>query len=294
MSTPIEDRTEASAVALLAQQAAEVRELEPGRIYASLGANGEIKFADTDKWADHPRQVTGARTVTDAASFVAYVNRHKIAGTEVFAYTPGSTVVAVIDSHEGSGKPAGWRAHHLTLSLEHTKAWDAWMAHDLSQTPNGWFGQQEFAEFIEDRALDVIDPDQARLIDIATKFEAKKGADFGSAIRTDSGEVRFNYTETIKASAGQKGDIEIPKQLKIALRPYVGGPIYYLFAQFRYRINANGLLLGYAIERPENILDAAFADIVTEIREGRTDKVGDVETVVHEGIGDVPIFNGRP
>ncbi|MFF1876041.1 DUF2303 family protein, partial [Kitasatospora herbaricolor] len=146
-----------------------------------------------------------------------------------------------------------------------------------------------------DRALDVVEPDHATLIEIATTFEAKQKADFGSAVRTDSGAVQFAYTETVAAKAGQKGTLEIPKQLRLALRPYIGGPIYYLFAQFRYRISSGGLLLGYAIERPENILEAAFSDIVTEIRGGRTDKIGDAApVVVHEGIGDVPIFYGRP
>lgn len=294
--------TEAAVVAELARQAAVVADLDPGTVYAVPNGEGGLDILDTDKYAAEPRHTTGARVVTDAESFVKYVNRHVRQGTEVYADTPNSSVVAVIDSHEGgvAGGP-GWQKHKLTLTLELTKAWKAWVAHDLGQNPRSWFGQQEFAEFIEDRALDVQEPDHARLIELATKFEATKKVEFGQATRLDNGEVQFQYTETVGAKKGTKDQIEFPKELKIALRPYIGGPIYFLWASLRYRIGEDGLRLGYALQRPENILEAAFADIVTEIRDGRTDteknSKGDIvnETVVHEGIPEgVPIFNGRP
>lgn len=291
----IETVSEAATVAALAVTGIEPHPIEAGKLYAVADGRGGVKVIDTDDYADAPRRAKASRTVTDAASFVAYVNRHRTAGTEVFAHTSSSSVIAVIDAHQGSDEPAGWEKHKLTLALEHTKAWLAWTARDLGQNPRGWFGQQEFAEFIEDRALDVQEPDHARLIELATKFEATKKVEFGQATRLDNGEVQFQYTETVGAKKGTKDSIEFPKELKLALRPYIGGPIYFVFASLRYRISADGLLLGYALQRPENILEAAFADIVTEIRDGRTDKIGDADpVVVHEGIGDVPIFYGRP
>lgn len=296
MSTLEEDVSvnETEAAAALGAVAAAPQEIEPGTIYTIADGAGRVKVVTTDEYAEVPRHTAANRTVTDAASFVAYVNRHKVAGTEVFAHTSTSTVAGVIDSHEGTDASAGWQKHKLTLSLEHTKAWLAWAAHDLGSDSRSWMDQQEFAEFIEDRALDVIEPDHARVIELATKFEASTTVDFGSAIRLDNGEVKFEYTETVGAKKGNKGDIEFPKELKLGLRPYIGGPIYYVFASLRYRISGNGLKLGYALQRPENILEAAFQDIVTEIRDGRTDKRDDVETRVHDGIGDVPIFFGKP
>ena len=292
--------TEAATVADLALTGAEPKPVEMGELFAVPDGRGGVKVIDTDKWADAPRRAEARRAVTDAASFVGYVNRHRTEATEVYAHTSSSSVVAVLDSHRESALdhpgPAGWEAHKLTLALEHTKAWLAWAEHDLGTNPRGWFDQQEFAEFIEDRALDVQEPDHARLIEVATKFEATSKVEFGSAIRLDNGEVQFQYTETVGAKKGTKDAIEFPKELKLAIRPYIGGPIYFVFASFRYRISPDGLRLGYALQRPENILEAAFSDIVTEIREGRTDKDAEtkVETVVHEGIGTVPIFFGKP
>ena len=298
MSDTIE--TEAEAVAELARQAAAPGAVNEGRLYVIATDGGGVRIVDTDEYAEVPRHTRANRTVTDAASFVGYVNRHKLTGTEVYADTPASSVVAVIDSHNGTDGDPGWQKHRLTLSLEHTKAWKAWVARDLGQT-SAWMDQQEFAEFIEDRALDVLDPDHATLIELATKFEATKNVEFGSSVRLDSGEVKFEYTETVGPKKGSKGDVKLPKEIRLGLRPYIGGPIYSVWASLRYRMGAGGLRLGYALQRPENILEAAFADIVTEIREGRTDKEIDSETkkvvsetVVHEGIGDVPIFYGRP
>lgn len=285
---------EAGTIAQLAQLAADVRELEPGKVYATLDGDGEIGFHDTDQWAPFPRRATAARRVSDAESFVAYVNRHKTAGTEVFAHILSSSVVGIIDSHEGTDQPAGWQGHRVSLDLEHSKEWLAWTARDLGQNPQAWFSQHEFAEFIEDRALDVHTPEHARLIEIATTFEAKSKADFTSAVRLDNGDVRLDYTEQTTAKAGQKGDIEIPKELILALRPYIGGPRVWVTAQFRYRLTGGNVLLGFALVRPEVILETAFADIVTEIREGKTVTKDGEETAVHGGIGEVPIFYGKP
>lgn len=291
------EMAENTIVADLAQQAMEPKRLAPGEVLAVVGMNGSTVVVDTDEYALHPRRAQGARTVTDAASFVEYVNRHATPGTEVYAHSNTSSVVGVLDSHAGAYNDPGWQGHRVSLVLEHTKAWLAWAKHDLAVAQaNLWFGQEEFAEFIEQRALDVIEPAHADLIDIATTFTATKSADFNSTRRLDNGDVNIAFTETTKAKAGQKGDLTIPQSIRLAIRPYVGGPLYSLRARFRYRLVGGSLMLGYALERPENILESAFDDIVTEIREGKTIAAtdGEPQKVVHEGIGTVPLFYGKP
>lgn len=292
--TTIEDtKTEAAVVAELADLAAENQRVPVavGEVYLARGDDGQLRLLDTDPYAPAPRHEVAARTVTDAKSFVEYVNRHRRPGTEVFAHTLSSSVVGVIDSHEEAGGDPGWQKHKVSLVLEHSKSWLAWASHDLGADPRGWFDQLEFADFIEQNALDVRVPDHGTLIDIATTFEAKQKADFGSAVRQHDGTVNFEYKETVAAKAGQTGNVVIPKEFELAIRPYVGGPIYKVIASFRYRIGANGLKLGYALQRPEAILEAAFEDIVKEIRDGRHDKG---EWPDHPGIGDVPIYSGKP
>lgn len=289
--TAIEEiKTEAAVVADLAQQAAEPTELAYGGVYAVADGNGGVRIEDIDKYAATPRHRVASRVVTDAASFVAYVNRHAVAGTEAFAHTNSSTVIAVIDSHEASvDGGSGWQKHTVRLALEKSKPWLAW-----EEADGHLFAQDEFADFLDDRYLDVIEPVPARMIEIARTFQAHTKVAFESSIREASGDVKLNYTEDTAAKAGQKGDIEIPARIQLALRPYIGGPIYSLWANFRYRLRGGAVSLGFKLERPENVLDAAFADIVTEIRDGRTDTKDGAEVIVHAGIGEVPIFNGKP
>ncbi len=291
--TTIEDtKTEAAVVKTIAQQAVEPQTVDAGQVIVLIDSSGGQYVTDTDAYAETPRHVEAKRVVTDAASFVAYVNRHALPGTEVFAHTNTSTVIAVIDSHESTeleDAEPGWQKHRLTLGLEKSKAWLAWEKAD-----GELFDQSTFADFLDDRYLDVIEPAPAVLIDIARTFQAKTKVDFESGVREASGDVTLNYVEETTAKAGQKGNIEIPSRIQLAIRPYVGGPIYSIWASFRYRLNGGNVRLGFRLERPENVLEAAFADIVTEIRDGRTDKRGDVETRVHDGIGDVPIFFGKP
>ena len=292
--TSIEDtKTEAAVVASIQQQAdSEAHQpIAASEVYLVPDGQGGLRVVDTDAYGQVPRHREAKRLVTDAASFVAYVNRHKVAGTEIYAHTNTSSVVAVIDSHEAidDGAFGGWQKHKLSLVLETSKAWLAWEAADGKLVD-----QQTFADFLDDRYLDVIDPAPAVLIDIARTFQAKTSVNFESGFREGSGDVTLQYIEDTKAKAGQKGDIEIPARIQLALRPYVGGPIYSIWASFRYRLTGGNVVLGFRLERPENILEAAFADIVTEIRDGRTDKKDGVETRVHDGIGEVPIFAGKP
>jgi len=261
------EKTENEAVADLADIAAEQQRtsIATGEVYLVRDGDGGLRVVDTDSYAAAPRHASAARSVSDAASFCAYLHRHGGASTEVYAHTNTSKVVAIIDSHS---ELPGWQKHRVSLDLEKTKAWLAWENAD-----GHLFAQDEFADFLDDRWSDVLEPDAGVLI-----------------VRLDSGDVKLTFEEKTTAKAGQKGDIEIPKKIKLGLRPYVGGPVYAIWAHFRYRLRGGQVLLGFKLERPENTLEAAFADIVTDIREGRTN--GD--ELVHAGIGDIPIFAGKP
>jgi uncharacterized protein YfdQ (DUF2303 family) len=288
MSTPEKTPTEAEAIASLADIAADQQRtpITPGEVFIVRDGDGGLRVVDTDAYAPTPRHIAAARSVSDAASFCAYIHRHGGPGTEVYAHTNTSTVVGILDSHPAStSHTAGWQKHRVSLDLEKTKAWLAWEKAD-----GNLFAQDEFADFLDDRWSDVLEPDAGVLIDIATTFHAKTNVEFNGGVRLDSGDVKLTFEEKTTAKAGQKGDIEIPKKIKLGLKPYVGGPTYAIWAHFRYRLRGGQVLLGFKLERPENTLEAAFADIVTDIREGR--KNGD--EVVHEGIGEIPIFAGKP
>ena len=296
--------TEAQAVSALAGQALSPQGVEISEVYTVADQDGGVRIIDTDQYGPGPRRATGRRIVTDAYSFVTYLDRHATDQTEVFADNVASTVIAVLDSNTGFDKPNGWQGHTVKLELVKTIPWLAWMARDLTTVGrDAWLSQEEFAEFIQERATDCIKPDSATLLELATSFQANNKVDFKSAVNTGSGQVNLGFNETITAKAGQAGNIPIPTELKLRLRPYIGGPIYNVTAQFRFRLNGGDLRLGFAIVRPQDILDAAFTDIVDEIRDGKTETIvltgidgaedSTAEKFIHGGT-DAPIYFGRP
>ncbi len=289
MSTDTENQT----LAEYAQQAAAPAPVEPGSLIVIADGDGSVKVVDTDEYAAHPRRAKSTRTVNDAASFVAYLAKHGLANSEVWADTVNSTVVGVIDAHTDASEAtvaspqAGWESHKVNLKLEKSKPWLAW-----EQSDGVMMAQLDFAEFIDLRAIDVRTPAPAELIELAQHFQAKRNLDYESSERMSDGQTQLTYKETTTAKAGTKGHIEIPDTLQLVLKPYIGGPAYFVTARFRYRLVGAVLQLGYVLERPQEILDAAFADIVALIRDGKEDTPDREATATSPAVAGSPGFPG--
>jgi uncharacterized protein YfdQ (DUF2303 family) len=248
-------------------------ELQPGKVYAWQSPTGQVHRLDLtgDEYRDTPTRKTGTTTVRDAASFLQYCAKHSDGDTEVYADTDQLTVTAVLDAHTAGG--ARWGQHRLTLALRTTDAWNQWTKKD-----NQLLSQEDFAEHLEDHLAELVAPPAAEMLEIAQSFQATTKAEFASSTRLASGQRQFQYVETVTAKAGQKGTLTIPETFEIGLVPFEGSAPYKLTARFRHRIQKDALLLGYKLDRPREVLDAAFADVLTEISAAIT----------------VPILNGTP
>lgn len=213
-----------------------------------------------DKHRDRPRRKRGSYVVHDVPSFAAYYDKHHLPETEVWADTVAHTLVAVINAHTASPE-AGYGDHCLSYAVTKTPAWNAWMAID-----GKLLDQVAFAEHIEARAIDVVSPTSAQMLDIAQTFEAKTNVEFKSGELLSSGERKLIFEETTTAKAGQTGSVEIPKEIHLALVPFEGADAYKVTARFRYRISGEGkLALGVVLERPEDVVREAFLDVVGKV-----------------------------
>lgn len=254
------DKTEAEVVAGLTAQANTPTELERGKLYAIADQYGGVKVLDTEEYSDSAQRLRATPVVRDVESFNAYLEEYATGSTEIWADRESSSVVAVIDSI-GSG--SYWGKHRVTLALKHTVAWSKW----LDSSRNGKkLDQIVFAEHIEDRAIDIVEPTAATILEIAQTFKATKGVDFTSSSRLSTGEVKFVYSETVQASAGKKGDLEIPETFILGIAPYEGGDAFKITARLRYAIRESNLAIGYTIERPEDVLTAAFDGVIAGIK----------------------------
>lgn len=208
--------------------------------------------------ADRPDRKTGRNTVNDARSLIEYVQRHGTDDTELWADVEKRSILAVINGN--SPASPGHGDHRVTLALRLTPAWKAWT------TLSGQYVDQEsFAEHIEARQPDVVDPQAAVLLEIAQTFKATKKADFESSKRLSDGQTVFEYRETVNASAGKKGELAIPETFTLALAPFQGSPTYKVTARLRTRTNDGTLRIGYLLDRPEEVLEAAFNDVLSDV-----------------------------
>lgn len=263
-----------------------------GRFFSvSVPNEGTHEVIDLDALRrDRPARKTGTVTVHDAGSMVAYLSKHVLPETEIWADVTARQIVAVINAHgtaaEGpdrlaaaasaveADEVAGYSDHRCRLTLHHTPAWIAWAAFDGKLLP-----QVAFAEHIENRLIDIAKPPAAEMLEMAQSFQAKRSLAYESSQALSTGEVQFEYKETLGASAGKKGRLEIPKVFTLGLAPFEGTLPYEVTARLRYRIEDATLKIGYQLDRPEDVLRAAFADVIDQIA---------------EGVGETPIFRGTP
>lgn len=260
--------TEAQAVEAIAIRATEPHPVEAGAIYATCASDGNVRIINTDDYGTSPRRKTAAIVITDPDHFIAYLAKHGTSATELWGSAWDGAIRAVIDAHGGRDEPAGWGGHVATLTLAKTKDWLDWVGTDRK-----WMPQSEFSEFVEDHLVSFETPSAAVMLELAQSFQAAKKVAFESGKRTSSGETTLSYRETIDAKAGRKGEVVIPERLTIVLQPFEGGRAYKVEARFRYRILEDALALSVAIGRADEILRAAFRDVVDVVEKGTARQV---------------------
>ena len=256
--TTIQD-TEAKTVARLAQQAANAEEIYPGKLYLIADGNGGMKEIDTDEYDTRPRSKNLNQTVADFPSFAAYLNKHGLEGeTEISAHETEGVFSAVVDA--GTDDEAGWRRHFVKLTLTPSDEWKTWTAQS-----GRLMTQEQFAEFIEDNARNVVSPSSAELLEVAQSLQIRRGVDFESGTRLSDGNVQFGYRETTTATAGTAGTLTIPATLELALAPFRGGEPYRVPASFRYRLQDKRLALGFKLQNADQVRRDAFAQIAEQV-----------------------------
>lgn len=209
-----------------------------------------------------PRRVKAKITANDVRGFIDYVNRHKMRETTVYAAAKESpTLLARIDDHEtvDGVAHASHSTHSCTFPCPLTHEWKQWIA--KNDKP---MAQVEFAEFIENNLLDIVEPDGASLLTACLSFQDTGSAEFKSAVRLEDGRVQFQYVEK-----DQTGELKFPSRLTLALPVFEGLDVrFQLHAKLRYRVDRDaGLHLRYVIERPDLALKDAYARLIEVVAE---------------------------
>ncbi len=147
--------------------------------------------------------------------------------------------------------------HKASFQLTQDERWKIWIGQD-----NKPMAQADFAEFIEDNMADIFKPPAADMLEIARDLHAKIDVNFGSSVRSQSGQVQLRYEETVKAGVGTAGIIEVPEEFSIQIPVFYGEQPVVIKAKLRFRIKDGKLSFHYKLNRPVEIQSKAFETAV--------------------------------
>jgi uncharacterized protein YfdQ (DUF2303 family) len=265
--------TEAQSIIDLAVGAYGAEALTLGSYYVMPRPDGGIERIDLtgNEYRDYPRRVTGTAAVDTVASLLAYWDKHHTAASDVFTDRTKYTLTAVIDAHAGTGTapdagiPVDWQGHRAVCTLVLSDPLATWLNRN-----NKLMGQEDFAEFVEQNIPFIAEPPVADLKEMAETFQATTTAEFKAGVKFVSGQRTLQYNEHVDASV-RNGSIPVPSTLTLALPIWRGDTEARLFtARLRYRANTPSpgkLSIGYVLDRPQDVIDAAFAAAVTQVAE---------------------------
>lgn len=263
---------------------AEPTTLVAGHALAFVVPDGaKVEQVDIEKYLERPVRKRGSFNLSDAKSFIAFVNREKTAETYILANRENPGFTAVFNGNEAENASLsvatmslpGWGDYKASYACPYSPEWNVWKAANGKK-----MSQAEFALFMEDNWTDVIQlpvpgtdmpdpawPDGGKMLAVSRGLEARNDVTFASAIKLSNGEVQFKYEEQISGSV-QNGVFEIPQKFAVGVPVFAGTQPWALVAKLRYRIERGGLSMWYDFERLFKVTERAFDEARNEIATG--------------------------
>lgn len=234
--------------------------------FALVPDGTEIK--DLEGMLAAPTRIRQGVKVLDADTFIAYINRYATPASVVFCDGPeGRTFKGVLDYHQPD-QPS-WGQHVAVYQCPISIEWGRWKTSDRKK-----MDQATFAEFFEDNIRDITVPEgiphapsAADMLEISRTLEAKKNISFRQGTRLDNGQVQLTYNEQIDGQAGETGQLKIPEQFYIGVKPFLGGDAFCVPVRFRYRIQESRLVMWFELVRPDKVLEEAYITVRAKIQE---------------------------
>jgi uncharacterized protein YfdQ (DUF2303 family) len=210
-----------------------------------------------------PNRKRGTVRLGEIKSFNEYVTA-QAHPTDAYIYADpeARTLTAVLNDHEQDDNMAGWRDFRAVYTAELSREFANWMK--FNKEP---MDQETFAVFLEDNIADIVEPSGESLMAVALTLQAKTEVNFSSHRRLDNGQIQLAYAESITATAGGSGNIEIPREFAIGVRLFKNGEGYKVKARLKYRLGAGKVKFWYELDRPENVIEDAFNAYIAVARE---------------------------
>lgn len=289
-----DETTDAAVVSKLTQLAdsnlaAQVIKTDDGRVLKIHRDDVQITDITPPNAAEvyAPKIIALTTQLQTSLALTQYLHRFKDADSIMFGDVMTSKVTAILDYHvrptanapevDGASVNAGipasepakprHSAHRAVLQLRHAQEWAVWTtANEKLMT------HVNFANFLEENAMDVINPDGAALLELIRDLNVKSGSTFKSQVRQGD-VVKVEYQKSDDVSS--KEEIEMPVGFTLNIPVYFGELPVTMNALIRRKVDDGQLFLGFKIQRLENVKQTEFLRIVDEISAET-----DVETVL--------------
>jgi hypothetical protein len=238
-----------------------------------------------DSWLDAPRFRAGTAKLTSLDSFIAHVNRYRSDNTVVFANDDRASpsLMAVLDYHgAGSETAAAFGRHRSSFAFPLSDEWKAWSGKNAKP-----MSMTDFAAFLEDHIIDVLNPqgvtlnDEAasfvdalggeafianpgRLMDIATSLQVNEASVVAEAVTLASGEGQISFQSEHRDATGNK--LSVPRLFILGIPVFRNGERYQVLARLRYRKTPQGLVFFFELWRLDLVFDHAFTQAVEKVQ----------------------------
>jgi uncharacterized protein YfdQ (DUF2303 family) len=251
---------------------------------AMLTASGlkSVPASTFDDYRPRPSRRKGTATLLDLDSLIAHVERFKDDDTVLFANDDRASpsLVAVLDYHHaGGGSDARFGEHRARFAFPLSDEWKAWSASNKKP-----MSMIEFAAFLEDRIIDVLDDTSdlpkdmqrfvsaiggniaspTKLMETAVGLKVHEKSNVGETVNLASGEGEISFVSTHTDGAGKP--LKVPNLFLIGIPVFKNDPAYRIAVRLRYRKRDGGLTFWYELWRQEPVFDHAFGEALERVR----------------------------
>lgn len=227
-----------------------------------------------DEYLPKPERKKGTAILTTLNSFMLHVKREKLTNTAVFVDDRDKLspkMIAVYDYNEAGTGDAQFGQHRAIYPFPTSEEWRAWMS--ITDKP---LSQEKFAEFLEERLVDVVDPTKASDLSAAIKhitdldlklatpnqlLELSRGLQINveskvvSQVNLASGEKAVSFEEKHDVPGKQ---MKVPGGFAIGIPVFDAGDVYPIAVRLRYRMDGGKLIWRLVPHRPDVVFRMAI------------------------------------
>lgn len=242
--------------AALAAHTAEGIAFDPGKTGQFAALPEGYSIAPLEVFQANPNRHRTNHRFVRVDSLAAYIDRFGDETTMITADYGNALILAVIDgdlpvlpSHKEH------KARFEAILSDKARAWI-----DVCGKP---MTQVVFGLFLEDRAVDVVTPKAADVMDMVMAFDATKKVTFKSSTRLQDGSRQFQYVEEVE---NKRGGVTLPDHFMVFAPVYNGMEPQQIKFMVRYRIEDGALRFVVSMHDKEEVLRQAFDRCVDALR----------------------------